>query len=120
MMMCCLDVVVLVQRAQGLLGSKCLVAKQGQRSSQQQLFCGGRGGREGGKRMMSEGTSSRSHERRARGGGEASLMKRTLCPRPLFDAQTHARTCLWACVVLNGTLVIVPALLRGVVDGIGR
>ena len=28
---------------------------------------------------MREGTSSRSHERRARGGGEASLMKRTPC-----------------------------------------
>jgi len=71
---------------------------------------------------MTEGTSSTSHAWRARGGGEASLKKRTLCPRPLIDAQTHAWSCSWACVVLKCTLVILPALLAALCGGwtVGR
>ncbi len=90
----------------------------GKVNKEQTGFCSTEGGEARGLESMSEGTSSRSHERRARGGGEASLMKRTLCSSCLCDAQTHAGTCAWAREINNCTPLILPVLWRRrVVDG---
>lgn len=58
---------------------------------------------------MTESTSSRSHERRARGGGEACpLLGRTLLPRPLCRVLIQPSHCWWRVRCVVAALVIVP------------